>query len=555
MGVCAAFAFALPAPAAASVSRRTADAIAIHALRPARSPSATVLFGLGSPVRAGSAVFEAAPGTTAHVRPLKHATWLFWEDQGFQELFVHPSVLLLVDAKTGKVMRKSQLGWFPLINGRRPAFLASSAAYHDPHYWVASVHLPRVRAGASARAAAPPPVAIKPGELSHDCLVMIGDRHEPILTGSFAAMLQWSRDVGVKSYPDQATNVASLRSTIARARADECDDVFLFIAGHGNPPPGWHDPKTHKVYPGGPAEVNLGSGLAVEQSTGAWSVQSNLLTPDDLKGLIEEFPDVDFKVKIESCFSGRFADALTISDQLRGQVPALANLRVLELSSAPDRPSFGQIKVDKFDRNGRLVAHNVPVNDNPFGAGEFTNGDYHGLESWARSPTEITNTGGDLERGIFDSSSLGLPFNAGTDAHLVSPMLPATPLVFHQPFDLRAHLASHTLSDGFDVTGWTHGRFDTVTVFAPPGHENQILSYDAHGHTCDLIDNHGNVVPSGTTLQPGQYIVAVRCQRKPTDDDIHIDIQLASGGAADKSVKVRIEHAGQPQDYPLTVHQ
>lgn len=201
--------------------------------RSTRSPSATVLFGLGSPVRAGSAVFEAAPGTTAHVRPLRHATWLFWEDHGFQELFVHPSVLLLVDAKTGKVMRKSQLGWFPLINGRRPAFLASSAAYHDPHYWVASVHLPAVRAGASARAAAPPPVAIKPGELSHDCLVMIGDRHEPILTGSFAPMLQWSRNVGVKSYPDQATNVASLRSTIARARADECDDVFLFIAGHG----------------------------------------------------------------------------------------------------------------------------------------------------------------------------------------------------------------------------------------------------------------------------------------------------------------------------------
>lgn len=337
-------------PAAATVGRARADALAIRTLHPARSRGATVLFGLRSPLAKGASVIEAAPGARVPARPLRHRTWLFWEDEGYQALFVHPSELLLIDAQTGRIVRRAKLGWFPLVNGRRPAFLATRASYHDRRYFVFSRGLPSVRVngvkhGAQAvsfrtDANPKPPLAIQPGELQHDCLIMIGDREEPILSGSFAAMLQWARDLRLAVYPEQATNVATLGTTVALAKSKGCDDIFLFISGHGEPPPGWRDPQTGITEPGGPASVNLDSGTAQRSGPGHWTVSKDLLTPADLTGLIAENADVDFKVKIESCFSGRFFDELK---------PYPPNLLDLEVSSPDNRVSYGQILVDKFD--------------------------------------------------------------------------------------------------------------------------------------------------------------------------------------------------------------
>lgn len=540
-------------PAAhASIRSRQADALAVSILRPARSQGPTVLFGLPSPVRAGAAVFEAAPGARIRPRRLAHRTWLFWEDQAYQALFEHPSVLLLVDAQTGRVAREASLAWYPLVDGRRPAFLASSAAYHDRRYWVFSRGLPAVtvtRASVRAHGSARPPAAILPGELHHDCLIMIGDRQEPILSGSFAAMLQWARGIGLPVYPDQATTVATLKSTVALARTNGCDDVFLFISGHGTPPPNWEDPIKHRVYPGGPPAVNLGSNggpAATLAPDGTWTVPRNELTPDDLKALIDANPDIDFKVKIESCFSGRFADTLTApAPGAAKPVPFAPNLLVLELSSPADRPSFGQIKVDKFDAHHHLIAHDVPANDNPFGAGEFANGDYHGLQQWAHSTTEIKRTDGDLAQGIADSFGLGLPFNAAT-TNVLAPNLQAQPLLFRQPLMFRAKVVAHEVPDGVSVRGYTHGRFDTVQLDAPAG--DSITSFDAHGHVCVLIDDAGNVYTNtsgGITLPPGRRIVSVRCDRKPVDDEIEIAITLGSGNPRGKTVHVTIVKDGQ----------
>jgi hypothetical protein len=535
MAICA---LASAPAASASIGRARADKLAIAILHPGRSSGPTVVFALPSPVSAGASVFEAKPATRIHSRRLAHPTWLFWEDQQYQALFTHPSVLLLIDAQTGRVVRQSRLDYFPLINGRRPAFLATSAAYRDPRNWVFSGHLPLVKARTrAARTASLGPVEIAPGELKHDCLVMIGDREEPILKGSFAAMLDWARQIRLPAYPDQATSVATLHSTVAVANGNGCDDVFLFIAGHG-------EPAVH-----GSAGVDLDSHagpISVKQPDGTWTIDEHKLTPQDLKALVDANPQIDFKIKIESCYSGRFANVLTVDDPLNPghRIPYAENLSVLELSSPADKPSYAQIKLFKIKLPGHKATGGVPVNDNPHGAGEFANGNFHGLQEWARSQTEINKTDGDLAQGIADAFTLGMPFNAA--ATFLAPPKRAVPLLFTRRFRFRARVTAHEASGGVSVTGHTHGRFDTVQVDAPAG--DSITNFDVHGHHCDLIDDQGTVykdVSGGITLPTGRHIVSIRCVRKPTDDDIDIFVMLGSGSGKGKTVQVTIDKGGQ----------
>lgn len=122
------------------------------------------------------------------------------------------------------------------------------------------------------------------------------------------------------------------------------------------------------------------------------------------------------------------------------------------------------------------------------------------------------------------------------------------PLLFQRqvPFSSRVRLSAHELTGGFALEGHTHGRFDTVQVDAPAG--DSITSFEAHGHVCVLIDDQGTVYTNpqnGITPPPGRSIVSVRCDRKPVDDEIRIDVTLQSGSARSKTVHVTIKRNGQ----------
>lgn len=545
-----------PASAAARISHARATAIALHILRPARAHGPTVLFTAPVPVRAGSSVVESAPGASVRAHPLTRAAWLYWEDEDYESLFEHPSVLLLVDAGTGRIIRRQAMSWFPLVDGRRPVFLASLDAYHDPRHMVFTSHLPTAApVAAIPRAGRDPigPPVIKPGELRHDCLIMLGDRQDPILAGSFAAMLDWAKRTGVTAYPDQAIDLPSLRTTLNVALAHDCDDVVLFVAGHGTPPPGWVDPASGVRQPGGPPSLSLNLSAAR-----AGQVPDQPLTPQDLRAVISDYPMVDFKVEIESCFAGRWVGQLGGIDPETGRASTFArNLVDLGLSSGADQTSKGQITLTKYDRHGRVIEANVPATDNPWHAGEFTNGISHGLGLWAADPVQISRTGGDLAAGADAAASLGLRFNAATS--LAVDVLPrnehADPLFFGRRHHFRVKLAAHEVTGGVSISGWTHGRFDTVTASAPS--DDTITSFDAHGHRCVAVDEAGNEYPPDSTglitIPAPHRWVAVRCTRKPTDNDISIAVTLASGSGRGKTVGVVISGGSEPYGSQLPV--
>lgn len=96
------------------------------------------------------------------------------------------------------------------------------------------------------------------------------------------------------------------------------------------------------------------------------------VSPVDIDIILLQHPETTFKVKIDSCFAGRF-----LTDDLRKR----KNLLVLEVSSNSEETSFSALPADIFRRTA----------NNP-GYGEFTNANLIGLERFATSRAEVQNT-------------------------------------------------------------------------------------------------------------------------------------------------------------------
>src|SRR5262249_35286480 len=116
-----------------AVPRKRAVAIALRVLAPTKVKGSVVVYGLPTPLAAGTVVSEAGPSGTAktsmlhgsaqlvsRVRSWKTTgkSWLFWADLGPGAYWSHPSRLVLVDDATGRVAVTANLGWWPLVNGR-----------------------------------------------------------------------------------------------------------------------------------------------------------------------------------------------------------------------------------------------------------------------------------------------------------------------------------------------------------------------------------------------------------------------------------------------------
>jgi hypothetical protein len=319
--------------AAATVSRVQADVIALSVLQPQTAGGQVRLYRLPRPLgsrahvdqagtpssQVGPARFGGKRGARYIRTPLSRKSigrraWLYWEDLAPSALFAHPSVLLLIDARNGRVLSRRDFEWRPLVNRRNAAFMAARAAA-DPRYLVYANPAP------AARRPAPAPAlqtsgATTPGT-SRSCIVASGDFGEPLTAPNFAALRSFAKSALGEGHYYEAHSLAEIGDAIARAQEAGCRDLVLYL--NGNQGAGRRDDfyRWAQGLPWGPY-VSL-------ESFRQWplgAVKTKILTADDLRGeLLRErvaHPDLRVTLVVEACHSGDFPAAIN----LPGQIPA-----------------------------------------------------------------------------------------------------------------------------------------------------------------------------------------------------------------------------------------
>src|SRR6266545_4637300 len=253
---------ALPASASA-LTRKQANAIAMRTLHPKAGKKHVILFSLPKPLKAGSRIVPVNPvkgklGKKVR-RPgtlLRRAAWLFWLDQVPYAKFSHPSRYLLVDNVTGRVVKQTRTRWYPAVNGRPPAFLASRRAYGAKRYRVfarvarrtaSSVMVP-FHSSLLSFPFAWPRANVPAGALKGECVLIISAFGDSQFQNDYDAFSDWSRSHKIPTYfltgdgldkviPDGTSKPAdneSLLDGVTRLRAKEgCTDIVIYMSGHG----------------------------------------------------------------------------------------------------------------------------------------------------------------------------------------------------------------------------------------------------------------------------------------------------------------------------------
>lgn len=382
-----------------------AKAMALSELKPEGEKGSVIIFGLPMPLKSTQSLVEAGSENADAVpfiktaKPVKKKSWLFWEDLAPYARFQHPSRILLIEDKTGKVLIRQDFLWYPLIDGKRPEFLGSMKAYENPVYRVYS-NLSNAAYAAveefeeSALSSLLPKNAFK-----DDCLISIGLRNDPYFSGDFDGMSDFASSVGLKSYIAAISGNRNVGGDVLKmnvrylAEITKCKDIFIYISGHG--------------YRSGTPAVQTG-----ESRPGKKAIT---VTSADLKSILDEHSSSTFKIKIDSCFSGRFITEL--QDK--------ANLLVIESASSSTEYSYSRLKHNRYTMDdGRVVTVDTS-RKNP-GRGEFTNGNIAGMRAFVNSSTEVAEAQGQghlLARMIARAYSLGASSDAARTAGMTHPVL------------------------------------------------------------------------------------------------------------------------------------
>jgi hypothetical protein len=418
-----ALAAAVPAVATASLSRSRAASIAVRLLRPSRTPGA-VLVGLPAPLRPRDYVYSSGiPSSPSKLRTGKgrfgdvlrfreaihrvgRRAWLFWEDLDPTADYEHPSHLLLLDARSGRVLSRQTLYFAPLVDGRPPAFVSGETS---PRYRV----YPKARK-AARRAAAPPGPPTGPGRggarpvarpaaggpFPGSCIVLIGDRHDPLrggntksnFGGDLAAMAALAGQAHLDVY--EATNSETLAEEVSRAAAAGCTDVAIFLAGHGLAPAGTKVVDGEEVrftWPEPAVIVNsdpLADAAHNTELTPAGDPDPVLLpivTAHDLDAIFKAHPSVHFKLLVDSCFAGRFEEA------------ARGDGNVVAFAGSAGANQQGKRYLDTYTQNGKEVPNTTP---NPHHEGSWVNGFTRAFGALLESPSALAPFDGNLEGAL-----------------------------------------------------------------------------------------------------------------------------------------------------------
>jgi hypothetical protein len=479
-GLSACVVLALPT-AAAAITRAQADLIAARALKTSQQPGNAVLFGLSRALGSADTVVEAGgtrPNEHQRRRSLKaldRRAWVFWEDLNYGAALDHPTRLLLLDDRTGRVGRPIALSSYPLIDAR-PAFLGATVRTNR-RYRGASIVAQSARAGfgsfpawaangplASSADTAPAPLALPPGAFQDVCILTIGDDGpDPSIRAGFPLLNAEAHRLGVplvvntqsKTPGKPANKNDFFRTAHDLATRYHCKDILLYIAGHG-----------YKNFGG----VNVGE-VAKPAGAGKVDVQDIDITPLDILDIIDHNPEVKFKVKVDSCYSGHF------TDELRKFHSLIPNLLVAEASSSATLPSYFHV-----NRQGNSVSSDGLL---------FTHANITAWENFATSPTAVATAeaaGGDLFAEMMSTAFKDeLTYDPRLMPELyVSPPPTPTPtltgsgsftyfdppanteIVFHVSFDMP--------TSGFDIE--VPGGYQITNTLPPSGGSGQISSRD-----------------------------------------------------------------------------
>ncbi len=387
--VLAAATFAGPAGA---LTKKQADAIALRVLHPTKGRVPSALFGLPKPVEANQSVAAASErrlGLEAgpKLRAAGRRVWVYWLDLALGAKFEHPGRILLVDDRTGATGRPVATRWYPLIDGRRPAYLRSPAAYLSRRYHVWE-SFRTTRKKSSARHTSSAGTRLPRGAMKDDCLLMFGAYNDPLMANDFRQMDRFAGRVGMRSWytspglvpvrsrpgpdadppggQDLQTNVDTLVDTL------ECKDILIYVSGHG-------------------------AGRAGGTVPAVFSGDLTALAPFRLEETFAKHPDITFKLKIDSCFAARFLDDTKLKEH--------KNLLVVEASSSAEEPSYGSLRDDLLEPFH--VTREVATR----GEGEFTHSNVVGLERIVESAAEVKRA--QLLGGSLLAQLLARAFDAG----------------------------------------------------------------------------------------------------------------------------------------------
>src|SRR3954452_20748353 len=126
----------LLAPAAAGgVSRNEAATKSVSALGAPGASGPVIVFALNSPSPAHTRVTQRGAGKLV-IKNGKQRAFVFYEDLGPFRAYPHAGRVALVGAKSGKVRLSNTFSRAPLVNGKLPAYLKSSAGYGSSQYRV-----------------------------------------------------------------------------------------------------------------------------------------------------------------------------------------------------------------------------------------------------------------------------------------------------------------------------------------------------------------------------------------------------------------------------------
>lgn len=407
---------------AAAVSRAKAQKAALFALKASKVAGPVIVFGLPAPLPKGAAVSEAGPGPSKRGKTtvaadgigsietftdvqkrLPAGTWLFWMDLAPSAHFEHPSVLVLIGS-SGKVVRKQSLAWWPLVNGKAPAFFAP-AGYASTRYRVFSHGVTATRARRTVLGLAATS-AMTASKFANDCIVVASDEVDANFAGDLQAVAATATTLGVPL--EHATSGKDLEAKVAKlsSASPACTDVIIYLDAHGYPAIG-----SNFAHPSAPGnipesahaqvalkhiEFQVGPGLVVTTT-----VKSNTLDATAVRKVMAAHLNLTFKLVVDACFSGRWSE---LSDQ--------SNLRVILAASRNDQMAFGYIANNanyamKSQTNAVVtnVAGTAAVNvTNTYQAGGFSNAVTSGLATWLLMPGSV-----DLAKGLvaaFNASSM-----------------------------------------------------------------------------------------------------------------------------------------------------
>jgi hypothetical protein len=308
--------------ASAKTGAQAAREAALARLGPALGRSHDgVVFGLGRALPRGTVVGDAAParthGAEAFAAPglrLARAAYLFWLDTRYPQRFDHGGRLVLVDARSARVMADRATERWPAIDGRAPAFIAHRGPGDRP-YRVATRFAAAHRVVLASRPVVPAPSAAgaqAAAPFADDCLISLSDARGKADQKTFNAF--WSahgalvfdeatipvNDPGrAKDHPG-TPNGDDVETLVQRLPA-RCRDVIIYVNGEGS-------------------ESASGQGISVSDFPGEEGPVEQTFTPTNWSQILKANPGRQFKLVVDGCHSGVF---LPVSEKFPNAVVTL----------------------------------------------------------------------------------------------------------------------------------------------------------------------------------------------------------------------------------------